>query len=186
MNKIIDRASEYLVAQRVIHPKDTAIYRYGMEMMFLTIAEVASILLIAAFVGNFFETFLYFLAFIPLRLFAGGYHATTRLRCYLLSLAVYGVFSFCLVLVPVRWLGKMSLGAALLSFISIYIWAPVIHKNKSVSAQDISSYRKISRFIALSETAIIILGCLFYQSIGIFAFALGFLSEAYAILVTKR
>ena len=186
MNKIIDRASEYLVAQRAIDPKDTAIYRYGMEMMFLTIAEVASILLIAAFVGNFFETFLYFLAFIPLRLFAGGYHATTRLRCYLLSLAVYGVFSLCLVLVPVQWLGKMSLGAALLSFATIYIWAPVIHKNKSVSAQDIVKCKNISRFIAVVETAIIILGCLFYSSVEIFAFALGFLGEAYAILVTKR
>lgn len=186
MNKMITRASEYLVAQRAIDPKDTAIYRYGMEMMVLTIAEVASILLIAVFVGNFFETFLYFLAFIPLRLFAGGYHATTRLRCYLLSLAVYGVFSFCLVIVPVQWLVELSLGAALLSFITIYICAPVIHDHKSVSSQDIENCKRISRFIALIETAIIILGCLIYPSIGIFAFALGFLGEVGPILVAKR
>lgn len=71
MHRMMMQASEYLVALRVIDKNDAAIFRYGLEMMLLTIAEVASVLMIAAFVGNFVETFLYFLAFIPLRLFAG-------------------------------------------------------------------------------------------------------------------
>ena len=68
MHRMMMQASEYLVALRVIDKNDAAIFRYGLEMMLLTIAEVASVLMIAAFVGNFVETFLYFLAFIPLRL----------------------------------------------------------------------------------------------------------------------
>lgn len=167
MHRIMMQASVYFVAQRVIDKNDAAIFRYGLEMMLLTIAEVASILMIAALVGNFVETFLYFLAFIPLRLFAGGYHATTRLRCYLLSLIVYGVFSLCLTIVSVQWFAELSLGAALFSLIIVFVWAPVIHKNKSVSAQDLVSCKKISRFIAVIETTLIIISCLFYQSIPI-------------------
>lgn len=186
MYNIVVRMTDFLVAQQAIDKKDTAIYRYGMEVMFLTVIEVASILMIAVVVGNGLETLLYFLAFIPLRLFAGGYHATTRLRCYMLSLAVYGAFSACLIVVPERLLSILSIGAAALSLVMVLSWAPVIHRNRLIDDESIKKYKKISCSIAMMETVLIFIGSLFFQSIRIFAFSLGFFAEACSILATKR
>ena len=93
MNILVMRTTDFLVSCGAIKQEDISIYRYGLEVLYLFMLEVLSILLLAVWIGNFFETLLYFAAFIPLRLFAGGYHANTRLGCYFVSLGVYGVFT---------------------------------------------------------------------------------------------
>lgn len=93
MQKLAQKTANQLAVQGIIAKKDTAVYRYGLEALYSSLLELLTILFLSFFVGNFLQTILFFAAFIPLRVYAGGYHAKTRLRCYLMSLAVYGVFS---------------------------------------------------------------------------------------------
>lgn len=48
---------------------------YGIDIMFSSIMQLLLILIISVFIGNIVETLLFFLMFIPLRIYAGGYHA---------------------------------------------------------------------------------------------------------------
>lgn len=103
MKKVIDHFERRMIAGNVISQNETAVVRYGLEVFFISFLELAAIFVLAAFVGNLASTVCFFLAFIPLRLVAGGYHASTRLGCFILSLAVYGVFTVMMQMIPTSW-----------------------------------------------------------------------------------
>lgn len=185
MQNIIDSTAQYLLSQQVISKKDVKIYRYGLEMLFLSLVEILSILGLSLFIGNFFETVLFFLAFIPLRLFAGGYHATTRLRCYLVSLCVYGIFSLCLIIVPTDLALIRSVSSALISFLIVMVWAPVIHKNRHLEKQTYIYCKRVSRKIAMVWLVTIVICGGLFLGVWIMALALGYFAEAASVLVVK-
>ena len=91
MKNISDSVADMLWTQGIIQEDDIDKCKYGINIFFSSFFEIFSILLIAAFIGNFIETLLLFGAFIPLRIYAGGYHADTKMKCYLISLGMYGV-----------------------------------------------------------------------------------------------
>ena len=81
--KIVD----VLVKADVIDPANKEVVSFGIRQVEYFFINVITIL----FLGNIF-----LLAFIPLRTYAGGYHAKTILRCYIITivLMVFTLFSF--------------------------------------------------------------------------------------------
>lgn len=62
MNKtVVDSITDMFVNRQVIEQNDVNIYRYGVEVLVLSLFEVTSLLAVAFFVGNFFETVVFFL-----------------------------------------------------------------------------------------------------------------------------
>lgn len=185
MNKVASKITEHLLLMDVIDQKDAAIYCYGLEVLLLSLLETISILCLALLVGNFFETLFYFAAFIPLRLFAGGYHASTRLRCYLLSLFVYGIFTWLLTVFPSEHRLLFSAVVAGFSAVMVFLFEPVIHVNRYWEEQEQMHYWKKSRQIVLIEMLIIFVCNIFQMRTAAFIMALGLLSETLTFLAAK-
>lgn len=58
--------------------------------------NVSSDLIFGLILGMFFERIIFLVTYIPLRSFAGGYHAKTPVRCYFASLfLIFAVLLFC-------------------------------------------------------------------------------------------
>lgn len=193
MQRLAQGTAERLVAQGIIREEDVPIYRYGLEAMYSSLLELLSILALAALIGNFWQTVLFFAAFIPLRLYAGGYHASTRLRCFLTSLVVYAAFTIMLEIVPVAWFvplafigGAVSFIGGAVSFLIVWLFAPVIHQNHRSGLKHQARFRRISIRICVVEVSAIIVGqILWSESALIFAVLLGLLAEALSILAVK-
>ena len=185
MNKVASKITEHLLLMDVIDQKDAAIYCYGLEVLLLSLLEIISILCLALLVGNFFETLFYFAAFISLRLFAGGYHASTRLRCYLLSLFVYGIFSWLLTNFPIEHRLLFSVVVADFSVVMIFLFAPVIYPNRYCGRSESEFLRNISWKIVLIEMVVIDVCYLFQMTTLAFIMALGLLSEMLTFLAAK-
>lgn len=179
MNILAARTADFLVACGAIKQRDISIYRYGLEVLYLSVLEVMSILLLAIWVGNFFETLLYFAMFIPLRLFAGGYHANTRLGCYFASLCVYGVFSAVVAFATISYLESVLLAMVALSI--IWRYSPIVHRNHKINQKDLFSVRSISQNLALMELLVVIVVGYFSTQIS-FVIALSLLSIALSII----
>ena len=172
--------ANFLVTCGVIEQKDISIYRYGLEVLYLSVLEILSILLLAVWMGNFFETLLYFVAFIPLRLFAGGYHANTRLGCYFVSLCIYGVFSMMVAFASISHL--LSVFFSVVAFIIIWWQAPVVHRNHKISQEEIFYAKAVSRILAVIELLfVIVVGIVSVQVA--FIISIGYLSEALSIVI---
>lgn len=186
MQKLAQGTAERLVAQGIIREEDAPIYRYGLEAMYSSFLELLSILALAALIGNFWQTVLFFAAFIPLRLYAGGYHASTRLRCFLTSLVVYAAFTIALKIVPVAWFVPLAFIGGAVSFLIVWLFAPVIHQNHRSGLKHQVRFRRISIRICVVEVSAIIVGqILWSESALIFAVLLGLLAEALSILAVK-
>ena len=186
MQKLAQGTAERLVAQGIIREEDAPIYRYGLEAMYSSLLELLSILTLAALIGNFWQTVLFFAAFIPLRLYAGGYHASTRLRCFLTSLVVYAAFTIMLEIVPVAWFVPLAFIGGAVSFLIIWLFAPVIHQNHRSGLKHQVRFRRISIRICVVEVSAIIVGQILWSESALFFVALlGLLAETLSILAVK-
>lgn len=72
-----------LIKSDIVKAEDAKIYIYGINQILTYVINVFSALIIGAILGVFLEITVFMAAYIPLRSFAGGYHAKTPLRCYI-------------------------------------------------------------------------------------------------------
>lgn len=186
MKQIAEMTTHRLVSRGVIAEADASIYAYGFEAMFSTVFTFGSIIVLSVCVGNFFETLLFFTAFMVLRIYAGGYHAATRARCYLISLLMYIIFSVMLVVISVDLYLLLAVFTSIIAFGCIVVWAPVIHKNRSIPQESFSRCRKMSLLICTIEVLIFLSGQLLLQDNKLFfAFGLGTFSAAITMPIAK-
>lgn len=85
MNQLLERLIEKQINTGIIAEEEAEIYRYGYLILF----EWGINLIIAGLIGILTKalqtTLIFLLSVIPLRSFAGGYHASTPLRCAVIS-----------------------------------------------------------------------------------------------------
>ena len=89
INRISKQLTQKMLATNIIAPTASEIYQYGLELMFSTILTSLSILAVACLMDSLWAGLLYFAVSMPLRVTAGGYHASTYFRCFLVSNMVY-------------------------------------------------------------------------------------------------
>lgn len=157
VKNISNGIADMLWTQGIIQEDDIDKCKYGIDLFISSFLEIISILAIAAFLGNFIETVLLFVFFVPLRIYAGGYHADTKLKCYFISLVMYGFFYTLANITPSGMFVLINVIGTLFSLIMVLIMAPIIHINKNVNDIERRNYRKISIEICLVETTIILL-----------------------------
>ena len=89
MRKMLRRLSERMVEQfikkEIISDAKKPVYIYGCELLFSTAFAVFSIISIGLLTGHFIQTFIFLLAFMPIRTVANGYHASSYRNCFLLT-----------------------------------------------------------------------------------------------------
>ena len=64
----------------IISKSNRTLYEYGLRQMFATILNILTMLLIGFIMGLAVPAMVYTIAYIPLRVYAGGYHASTPQR----------------------------------------------------------------------------------------------------------
>lgn len=143
--KLCRSMTDWLVSREAIEESSRAIYEYGLYLFILTMLNVTTALTLGALLQVFWPTCLFLLFFMPLRQYAGGYHAKTSLRCYFLStgamLASQLMFRF--------WLPEKEISVALFLGASVLVWllAPVPALTKPLSSPEYRAYRKRARLV---------------------------------------
>lgn len=148
-SNVYDRIIDYLVDNKVISVDDKEIYYYGLEQGALIILNLATVFLIGAILNMFWQSVLFMVSYIPLRIYAGGYHADNRVNCYFFSIII-----MIITLIGLREINLMNLSIIFclsLSTVIIYILAPMESVNKVLKEKEIIAYRNIVRIILLIE-----------------------------------
>jgi len=87
-NKLAIEITNYMETTNTIQSEEREIYLFGIKQVLFMLLGFFTMLLIGLLFRAFFYTVIFASAFIPLRSFAGGYHAQTQLRCYFASIAM--------------------------------------------------------------------------------------------------
>lgn len=143
--KIIDHLAE----NGTINPDDKELYSYGLHQGLLMIANVLTTVVIGLVFGMFWSCIIFMVAYMPLRSFAGGFHARTQLMCY-----IYSIILTVAVLALVRFIPWTSLLCVIASIISgtlIAVLAPVEDQNKPLDSVEVRVYKKRALYILIVD-----------------------------------
>ena len=143
------RISEYITQQleneNIIISENREIYRYGIQIGLVITLNLITSLLIGAIFGELIFSILLLAVYIPLRTYSGGYHASTTIRCYIVSSAIMVAW-----LSIFKWVKLPTNYYAITFFFSIIIcWylSPVDTKNKAVDDLEKKVFKKKSHTI---------------------------------------
>ncbi len=153
MNYIIDRTLERFVLEECISREDSDIYRFGLECMLLKIVHYISYFLIALLFHSLGSLLISACIFAPLRSRIGGYHAKTRLGCYVFS--CFMVLLLCLL--NRQQIPEWALVFGLLSAdIVIYLLAPAADENNPLDSAEVQNFRWQAVIVLLAANFVLL------------------------------
>lgn len=147
---MISKASSYLVSlllkEQIIVVEDRETYEYGFEITMANMVNGIIVLLIGIGLHQLLDTIVFYLVFVSLRFFCGGYHADSYLGCFL-SFAVTTVLCLTISRVVARYvevIAGLSFIATMALWIYIFRMAPVEHENRPLTQKERSLFRRRS------------------------------------------
>ena len=145
-----ERVTDWLLTNEAIAREDKEVYRYGIQQGMIALLNLGTTIVVGMVFGKLLESILFMAAYIPLRSYAGGYHAKTAVRCYFFSIVMMSA-----VLWVMRYVMYYGLICGCLTAISgsvIWFLVPVEDRNKPLDDVEKSVYRKRARGIVLAES----------------------------------
>lgn len=155
MERLVDKIIESFIHQGIVASEDKGIYAYGLHQGGFIIINMLTYFLISILFNMLLESLLFFVCYIPLRSYAGGYHAKTQIRCYFLSILMITLVLLAIKTVP--WTSYIIIGLTISNGSIVFILAPVEDSNKPLSDSQRKVFRKVARTILLLESTIVVL-----------------------------
>ena len=151
--KTSEKITNYLIQSDIIKYDDREIYRYGVQQGLTGVLNFVTTLFIGILFRMTWESIVFTVAYIPLRHYAGGFHAKTPIRCYFFSIAIITAALLAMRYIP--WTNLICGITLLLSMICIILFSPVETSNKPLDDIEKNVYRKRSYYVAVTEISII-------------------------------
>ena len=163
LERLSEKFAEKLVSAGIISEADTDVYVYGFFQAVMLLFNVVTTLLLGITFQLLIPCILLNLAYIPIRISAGGHHADSPLKCYIHSTIMIAVL--------------------LISSVVIWIFAPLETENNPLDEVEQHVYRKRTRIILVIEIVIVLLCLIFSKDQTAATIVLGLFTEALMLLV---
>lgn len=153
--KVAKQLAVHLEENQIIKSDDRELYVYGLNQGLSILLNIVTTLGIGLLFGTVLQLVVFMVAYIPLRSYAGGYHARTPVRCYLISIAMLTIISLLIKYITLgRWVYLIETA---ISSVIIAILSPVADNNKPLDEIEIVVYKKRTKRILLAEVVVSIL-----------------------------
>lgn len=149
--KISNRIADNLIASNVIGADEKEIYTFGAEVLISYIINLLTIIVLGLALSAAMEGLVFLSSYALIRMYAGGYHASTFGRCYALSVVIMVVaLMFAVYLFPCVGI-EIIIALMAASGIGIYAIGPVDNKNRKISQTEKKAYRQKTAYMLISE-----------------------------------
>ena len=138
-----------------IKEEDKELYKYGLRQGLFMILNILTTILLGYIFKNVWQAVIFMIAYSPLRVYAGGYHTKTQLRCY-----IFSIFLTIVVICANKYIPGTSQNIIIITIISciiVFSLSPVEDRNKPLDKVEKAVYRKRSLYALLFEVILIIL-----------------------------
>lgn len=132
-----------LIKHKFLNIKNREIYVYSIEVILLNFILLLTLLSISIAKNSllFFVGFLLF--FLPIRIFAGGYHARHSETCFGLTVGVYITAMIIYDHFPDLYKNGIAIGLFIVAYITLLIWAPLKNPNHPLTDYQYKRNRRI-------------------------------------------
>lgn len=186
ISRFFRKAAAKLACNGNIQEKYVELYAKTMELTLAMGISFITALLIGYLCGMWRHGIVFLAAFIPLRSYAGGYHAEGYISCYMESCGLFAAALLFLKFVVLKW--QMIILVILLFSLSlavIFVLAPLADKNKPISEKEEKVFKKRTHMLLSMETALSMLLFLCKVSYG-YAVMTAVIVSAFVLILQKR
>ena len=149
---LLDKIGNRFVKDGIITEEDKELYTFGMQQGIIIMLNIISTIIMGIIFDMVWQSVVFLLAYMPLRSYAGGYHARTQVRCYLVSLFIIAVAL--IGMKEIQWTSIIALFSVIISAGNIFTLTPVEDANKPLDASEKDLYKRKTRKILLLEILI--------------------------------
>ena len=155
----------------LIPSADVSLYIWALDYLFFNLLTWGTLLFLGFVFNCVPRCLLFLILYLPLRIYAGGFHAKTKIGCYLIP-----AFTFLfVVLYPAdTTIHFYHLVFPCISTCIIYYFSPVSATNKPLDDLEALHYKKMARKILFSEILFFLLILLIFNTQITFAFFFSF------------
>lgn len=180
-NKFAKYILEKFILQQGTSDNDKIVYLYGLSAGITILENIVITLILGYIFGNLIQTMIFLLSYIPLRSYAGGYHAKTEQVCFIFStLLIIVVEIFFSIFFRFNYVELM--GFVMISIFLIVINSPFESEKKSLSNGERKFYKRTVKVVLGLESIVILICVVNKQSVIFSGIAAAIFSEA--ILIT--
>ncbi len=190
ITKISKKVTATLLKNKIISEKEKEMCIYGLEYIISAVFPTIVSIAVSALFGLESIVLLYIFTFMAFRAFAGGYHASSHLKCQITFFATLAICTFVIKLVS-------GLEASLLQIVTItlaimaswvIIWlAPVDNVNKPFSKEEFITFRKKTRILNVFVLFSLVIVINFTNDKIIFlSISFAMLTVAVSLIIAKR
>lgn len=149
ISKLSLKTANYLVKNNTIHKFDVEVYNYAFFMIYSSIIFFILTIIFGLIFGSFLESLIFYFLFFSIRIYAGGYHASTEEKCMIIS-SVSVLFSIIAIKISEIYdMYKLLFILSLISAVSILFFCPLDTQKKELSKKERKRYFKISLIVLI-------------------------------------
>lgn len=127
--------TKVLEDKKIIQSSTKEVCAYGLRQIFSTILNAGTMLLIGFLMQMLIEAILFTVIYIPVRVYAGGYHASTPQRCWAFS-AIMLWIALCIVKYTPQTYFWVITTLSLIACIVVFLLSPVEDRNKRLDEKE--------------------------------------------------
>ncbi len=142
---LIDKITYGLVEHNSIEATDVEAYKFGLEVIILKTFHYVSYIAIALCMKKFLEFVIIFAVLYAFRRNTGGFHAKTRIGCYVFSCAVI-FFSLFATELSFSWRGAAIM--SIFDIIVLLVLSPIQNSNRNLDIEDIGYFKHRLRILS--------------------------------------
>lgn len=153
IERISATVTNNLIKNNLIEKSEIELYRFGVKRLLLFCINNLTALIVGIICGMIWQSVVFSATYIPLRRYAGGYHAETACRCYLFSsILIFGVLQL------MKGIPRNAYVLAMIILIAgliIFMKSPVESKNKKLSVNEKRAFRRHVEVILFIELLVV-------------------------------
>ncbi|MBS4984746.1 MAG: accessory gene regulator B family protein [Hungatella hathewayi] len=157
---LTDKLLDSQIKNNKIEESDRELYQYGYNLLILQCLNFSVLVLISLLFHCLIYMALFAVVYIPLRSYAGGYHASTPIGCAIFSAILELVIAATLRFSLFNFLLPGMFALTFVAQIIIWLNAPIEAVHKPLGDGQKQKFRKITRTILLIEAAVLIVLCM--------------------------
>lgn len=145
MSNVMDYLVDWMINNKIIEEDEREVYIYGVRQSIFIVINLLTAITLGYIFDLTIQIVVFWGAYIPIRSYAGGYHAKTPLRCYMFSIGM--ILS---IILGFKWIplkGYVYLYILIVSAINILRLAPVEDCNKLLNEREKVAYARRTKVI---------------------------------------
>lgn len=162
LHTISERIIEYAVENNALDKDKADEYIYGLEISLSVSVSSVSVFIIGLSMGMLWESVLFLFLYVSVRRFAGGFHFSSQIACYLSMCIMCPI-----ILLIIRYGGNNAALYSVIMGISalvLLILSPVPALEKPLDAREKTVYGRIARIIIIAVCIIYAVLCFFQHT----------------------